>query len=207
MVGNDVVDLLDPETRPASCHARFDERVFAPGERDALRASAAPGRLRWLLWAAKEAAYKVAKKQDPRTVLSPRAFVVRLTGDGHGVVEHDGVRSFALRVDPGRAYVHAVATAGCAPHATLVAAVERLPAGSTVCPGAAARRLALATIAARLGAAADVGELAIVRDGKVPRLVRASGARFGDLSLSHHGHFVAFACELPAAGGDARDAA
>ena len=65
MIGNDVVDLGDAEVQPGATHPRFDARVFAREEREALRASGAPNRLRWILWAAKEAAYKAARKLDP----------------------------------------------------------------------------------------------------------------------------------------------
>ncbi|MGH7855988.1 MAG: 4'-phosphopantetheinyl transferase family protein, partial [Candidatus Binatia bacterium] len=78
MVGNDVIDLRDPETAPGSQHPRFDARVFAPAERALLGASTDARRLRWILWAAKEAAYKVARKIDARAVFSPRRFVVDL---------------------------------------------------------------------------------------------------------------------------------
>ncbi len=59
MVGNDIVDLGDAETCNGPSHPGFDARVFAPVERRALAASPAPNRLRWSLWAAKEAAYKL----------------------------------------------------------------------------------------------------------------------------------------------------
>jgi len=204
MVGNDVVDLLDPEARPAACHARFDARVFASEERDELRASATPGRLRWLLWAAKEAAYKAAKKEDSRTVFAPRAFVVRTTRDGRRVVEHEDGRRFALRVDLAHDHVHVTATSGPAPDGVLLSQVERLPAGTAQCPGAAARALALARVAPHVCArASDLAILKSGRGGKVPLLVRQDGSTVGDLSLSHHGRFVAFACELP---GEARAA-
>ena len=39
MLGNDVVDLADPETRRAALHPRFDARAFAPRERAALAAA------------------------------------------------------------------------------------------------------------------------------------------------------------------------
>ena len=38
-VGNDVVDLADPETRLRGLHPRFAERVFSTAERDALEAA------------------------------------------------------------------------------------------------------------------------------------------------------------------------
>ena len=64
LVGNDVVDLHDPQSQPEALHPRFDARVFSLGEREALGASSSPHSLRWSLWAAKESAYKLAKKLD-----------------------------------------------------------------------------------------------------------------------------------------------
>ncbi|MFB3117247.1 MAG: 4'-phosphopantetheinyl transferase superfamily protein, partial [Myxococcota bacterium] len=69
LVGNDVVDLHDPETLQEALHPRFDARVFTSVELEALSvsapASASRHELRWTLWAAKESAYKLAKKLDP----------------------------------------------------------------------------------------------------------------------------------------------
>ncbi len=77
MVGNDVVDLR-ARIVAGPRHPRFDARVFAPSEHRALRESAEPDALRWAFWAAKEAAYKVAKKLDDEAVWSPVRFVVRI---------------------------------------------------------------------------------------------------------------------------------
>ena len=79
MVGNDVVDLLDPDSDPATLNPRFDERVLHPEEsRHAEERRAFDGEparaLRWRLWAAKEAAYKAVKQIRPETVFSPRRF-------------------------------------------------------------------------------------------------------------------------------------
>ena len=61
-MGVDVVDLTDPRTRDRSGDSRFLDRVFAPGERARIRAAADPSREVWVLWAAKEAAFKVVSK-------------------------------------------------------------------------------------------------------------------------------------------------
>jgi hypothetical protein len=42
-----------------------------------------------------------------------------------------------------------------------------------------------------------MSELGVTHDGRIPRLERAGHAVGADLSLSHHGRFVAFACVLP----------
>lgn len=194
MIGNDVVDLRDPEARPEALHPRFDARVFAPEERDALARVAAPARLRWMLWAAKEAAYKVARKLDPQVGFSPRRFVVRLEDAQRGIVTHEGAR-LHLRLDVDAERVHALASEGPIPERELVRGCLRLgPEG----PGAsgAVRLAALRALAPLLGAPAD--QLAFVREGRVPRL-RLRGAPVPvDVSLSHHGRFAAFAA-VPAA--------
>ncbi|MEW6273198.1 MAG: 4'-phosphopantetheinyl transferase superfamily protein [Thermodesulfobacteriota bacterium] len=197
MLGNDVVDLADPETRAGARHPRFDARVFTAAELAALRASAEPERLRWLLWAAKEAAYKAARKDDPAVTFSPRAFAACLTSRDRATVRH-GARLFAVALDADRERVHAVAAIepGDASGARL-AGCERIPLETQRDPGRAVRALAIARVARLLGVAE--AELAIVRDGRIPRLVRPGGAGVGDLSLAHHGRFVAFACELPRA--------
>ena len=74
MVGNDIVDLRDPESRSESLHPRFDTRVFSARERARIAASAEPERLRWKLWAAKEAVYKLVRKLVATTVFSPQRF-------------------------------------------------------------------------------------------------------------------------------------
>ena len=48
MIGNDVVDLDDPESRSAARHARFDARAFTFAEQTMLRTSADGERLRWV---------------------------------------------------------------------------------------------------------------------------------------------------------------
>src|SRR3990172_11249674 len=90
MVGDARVDLGDPEARESALPPRFDARVFAPAERAALGASPASGRLRWILWAAKEAAYKLARKLDPGVAFSPSRFVVSLDATLRGRVAFAG---------------------------------------------------------------------------------------------------------------------
>lgn len=77
MLGNDVVDLRDVDAQPESFRPRFDERVFSPLERRAIERDAHPHARRWAHWAAKEAAYKLARQVDPAFVFSPGSLVAR----------------------------------------------------------------------------------------------------------------------------------
>lgn len=195
MVGNDVVDLRDRSVAAGPRHPRFDARVFAPSEHRALRESAAPNPLRWAFWAAKEAAYKVAKKLDDATVWSPLRFVVRFERgperDLEGAVEHEG-RTIPVRVEADAERVHAIATEARAGFVRIRARVAELPTPDAN-PSAAVRALARADIAKLLGAAPEALEFA--RRGRIPILCVAGGEAPLDLSLSHHGRFVAWACE------------
>ncbi len=77
VVGNDVVDMLDPRLDGKAEDGRFIERVLSPSERQLLDASSDPTLELWCLWAAKEAAYKAVSKLRPDPpVFSHAAFVV-----------------------------------------------------------------------------------------------------------------------------------
>jgi len=190
MVGNDVVDLRDPEVVKGPAHPRFDARVFARSEREALRQSGAPERLRWLFWGAKEAAYKLARKLDPTVVFSPSRFVVTLDATLVGQVCHQE-RSYPVKLAAGGDSVHAIATeshsAGriVAGIASTEAALDSSRAVRELATTALAERLRMPTEAIRIG-----------RDGRIPTLEVLGRDTALDLSLSHHGRFVAFACDL-----------
>jgi phosphopantetheinyl transferase (holo-ACP synthase) len=62
LVGNDVVDLTHPRCHGKARDSRFVGRVFSPVEAELIRGADAPDRTLWLLWAAKEAGFKVVSK-------------------------------------------------------------------------------------------------------------------------------------------------
>ena len=77
MIGNDIVDLKDPDTRPETFRPRFDERVFDAAERRAIARDADPHKRRWAHWAAKEASYKLGRQVDEDFVFTPSRLVAR----------------------------------------------------------------------------------------------------------------------------------
>jgi len=196
-LGNDVVDLADPETR--DLHPRFDERVFAPRERALLSACSSPHVLRWALWAAKESAYKALRRLDPHLVFSPKRFAVELPGsfpEGRGrvigQVAH-GEQVLDVEVCVEGELLHAVSRDSRSAQASVLARVDRADSD----PSAAVRRLAAAALGPALGL--DPAGIRIV--GRPP-VARHRGRRLAaHVSLSHHGRFVAFAgaVTMPAA--------
>jgi phosphopantetheinyl transferase (holo-ACP synthase) len=192
MIGNDVVDLGDPESRAEGRHPRFDGRVFDGTERALIEASPQRERTRWLLWAAKESAYKAARKEDPRTVFVPSRFVVWLEGHPRVTVAVSD-RRFHVDLVASADHVHAVARAAGDSRRDICTAVAKLP--ELVTGNEAVRWLAIATLSRLLGV--PPGDLAIRREGRIPTLYLRGRRSPADLTLSHHGRFVAFACKLP----------
>jgi len=204
MIGNDVVDLKDAEALPGAQHPRFDARVFAARERDWVGADAS-GRRRWLLWACKEAAFKVARKLDRAAVWAPARFVVEFDVVPRRVRWRERVFDVAVHADED--CVHACAWHSATFRAPIGAATvrERLAAyqreanrSLTVAASLAARvrAYALARACVALALRLPLAEVEIATRGRIP-FARHRGAPLSvDVSLSHHGRFVACALAL-----------
>src|SRR5262245_4667090 len=83
-IGNDVVDLGDPEALPGGPHPRFPSRVCNEQELCRIYAATDPMRMLWTHWAAKESAFKAMRKADPAVAFLPRSFRVELRGGCDG---------------------------------------------------------------------------------------------------------------------------
>ncbi len=190
MVGNDVVDLSDPESSHGANHSRFDRRVFAPEELEALSIEYSDVQRRWILWSAKEAAYKAARRGRAGIVFSPARFVVELDRSLCGSVTV-GDHRWPVRVQIGAECVHAVVSADESFAGTLSSS-RRLTSTERGDPSHAVRRFAIASIADALGVAAS--DLQIEKNGRIPQLIVAREVAPVALSLSHHGAYMGFAC-------------
>lgn len=206
MLGNDVVDLGDPETVEAALHPRFDARVFAPAERAQLAASRERTRLRFVLWAAKEAAWKAARRSGLTLPFHPVEVETALRPAREGGFEGAATLAgawFAVRVEVSGDAVHAVARAPSLALSRVVASLGRLHGAGPTAESAGARALALdlasaALVAPRAAPGALRAALAIVSSGRLPELRLAGHPVETVLSLAHHGRFAAAAIALPA---------
>lgn len=196
MLGNDVVDLGDRECE--SRHSRFDDRVFGAPERAAITRAGASERMRWVLWAAKEAAYKATRRLDPATIFSPRRFEVELDENLHGHVCHPSGRCRVV-IEIRDTCLHAIATADGRDPERVARATARIDDERHA--SKAVRALALRDLSERSGHPA--AHLVVARQGRIPHLEMSDGAILA-LSLSHHGRFVAYAGWPPQAAAETR---
>jgi hypothetical protein len=118
--------------------------------------------------------------------------VVRLNRRLNGSVSHAG-RCWNVQIQLDGNCIHAVVNDPefCSES---IWGVRRLTAAEHREPSAEVRKFATAAIAARL--ALPVADLRIVRSDRIPRLIVGDSAPFADLSLSHHGSYVGFACRI-----------
>jgi hypothetical protein len=209
LIGNDIVDLRDPDTRPSARTAAFDARVFTRAERERIDASMDSVRERWLAWSAKEAAYKLARQYDSGTIFVPRRFEVEFSAKppapGAGPRRSQGRSQGWVRFDALSLLCDWVCVDGFI-HALCRLPSERVPDcvgfERLVDPGASpedlargVRRLALRAIGR--GLEVDETKLEIRKRERIPSVWFEGRPLAADLSLSHHGTAMAFACRLP----------
>jgi hypothetical protein len=193
MVGNDVVDLSDPESSHNARHARFDRRVFTPEEFEALSSDPTDTQRRWILWSAKEAAYKAARRESAEAIFSPARFVVFLDRSLCGSVRV-GDRRWPVRIQIAGNCVHAVVSENES-FTGILSGSRQLTSAELRDPSQGVRRFAIASIAAGLGVATS--DLRIEKTNRIPQLIVAGEAAPVALSLSHHGSYAGFACHDP----------
>jgi len=225
LVGVDVVDPLDPRCVGKGVDERFLRRVLGDEERAAVAVAAHPDAALWRLWAAKEAAFKVVSKLcgSPPPFVHP-AFRVHPaaagSAEGGGIVTwrelsvhirwHEQSDQLAAlgwdrpavpeRIDWGWGTVGELDPV---PNKPLDALLERLGEGER--DAVHSRASALVRLAARtaLATALDIAEDRITLicaegpRGRTPPVVYVDGLPVPvDLSLSHHGRWLAWAIRL-----------
>ncbi len=230
-IGNDIVDLRDPRCPGKADDDRFVRRIYTDEEAASIRSASRPDARLWLLWAAKEAAYKVASKlAGSPPVFEHRAFGVRAEEPGdpsaevRGRVRYQG-SEIPFRAEPAPDRVHVVAwhdPAGDAPaslHRTIRPFRRRDERESGDWRASLRDRFterewasihgpesALVRLAARRGLGRLLGveesALEIVcpdgPPGRTPPELRVRGRPSEwDVSLSHHGRFLAWAAAGP----------
>lgn len=223
-VGNDIVDLTDVRGEK-SRDTRFMERVFCPAERRTISRASNPERLLWVHWTAKETAFKIISKLAGPPVFVHQRFVCTLTRETQeeisGEVTHDETR-IPFRCLLAADYVHSVGVLGDDDGVAIysdVAATEKTQRLQPVDDdlnrhgfsaleresihrreSALVRAYCKRAIAERLQV--DLKRLQIVRPQRnhtsLPPYLLLDGKRVDvDVSLSHHGAYLAWAYSLP----------
>ena len=109
LVGNDLIDLSEPDILKKSKNERFLKRVLSELEYKELKEHRTPHIHFWSLWSAKESAYKILKKVLPELVFSHSKFEVKLSEENIGLVKY---KDFSIAVEwfYNESWIHCIAT-------------------------------------------------------------------------------------------------
>lgn len=203
LLGNDVIDLQFARPLEKSRDSRFVDRVFTPLERDCIRASFDPEWTLWILWSAKEAAFKITRKLNPQAVFAHQAFSAnRATLDlilhspkAHALKGGLEIQPFALQWACTNDHIHCVASTGSAQVQSRVATsvTEEISLSPRELESVHSEQSRLVRVLAKSMVASKYSSAELVRPtGGAPALYHGSMPIPGvDLSLSHDGRFVA----------------
>ena len=193
MVGNDIVDINFVDA-PAYHHLRYLEQVCTPEEAQAVGDSADPSRSLAVVWASKEATYKLFSRQLPRRCFVPRQFVTRtengtpLDSASEARVTHEGIEARVAISGTGQ-WVHAIAT--LIEGQVVRWTVQNIERGFPSHAGARKESDAVRFLARQLLLLCGLEDAELEFIGKVPTVRRKErGCGEIGISLSHHGAFA-----------------
>ena len=200
MLGNDIVDVSFCEP-PAYRNLRYLDRVCTPEEADGVRRSIDPVRALALIWASKEAAYKLLSKYLPECHFVPRQFVIEI--EKRDAVQFDKKLSVLYRgvqtevsIFTEERWLHAVTLVPAMKIRWMVREIEKCSLRGRK---ASSESEAVRFLAKELLEELCLEELSLQFEGRVPKLKHNDGCYAGvDVSLAHHGAFAAAAIAWPA---------
>lgn len=108
MIGNDVVDLELAAAENNWRRAGYLEKICTPAERQLVQDAADPDRMVWLLWSAKEAAYKIVHRTTGQRIYAPHRYAVQLSGRDTGTVCYETM-TFHFRTTVDGSRLHSIA--------------------------------------------------------------------------------------------------
>lgn len=113
MIGNDIVDIAIAMAESNPLRLGWIDKVFATSERELIFGCDAPLQTIWLLWAMKEASYKVYNRSSGKIFYAPHRFICELQElnaySATGTVTFDGYEFFTKSTISPR-FLHSVAT-------------------------------------------------------------------------------------------------
>ena len=197
LIGNDIIDLEYVDS-PHYQHIRHVDRVCTTEEGLAVRQSPSPSVGLAVIWAAKEATYKLLSKRFPRCNFIPRGLVSDFRGDVSLRSRSElqvawGDQKTKVSVFVRRRWVHAIAST--LENCEIRWEVRPLAECGVRGTGAQAESEAVRRLAGELLRQQFEENAILGFEGSVPQ-IRWKGGACGDtdgISMSHHGDYAAVA--------------
>ncbi|MGN7821489.1 4'-phosphopantetheinyl transferase family protein [Chitinophaga sp. 22536] len=110
MIGNDVIDLQLAAVESNWRRRGYLDKLFSPAEQQLIAQAVDQHRMVWLLWSAKEAAYKIIHRDTRERAYAPLKYEVRLSGVDTGFIQYAD-KVFPFRTVVSGSCLHTVAVA------------------------------------------------------------------------------------------------
>lgn len=189
LLGNDIVDLQEARRTSNWRRPRYLEKIFTPQEQAWIRQADQADCWVWMLWSAKESAYKLSRRLGAERIYAPKRLAIQdwmQTGTNEYVLRVQTERAeVTVHAALSSAFVHSVAvldTARRYEHEVIPVANNHAEQSSQL------RIRVLQDLQARFGSACWIKK----DDRGIPQAWIGESQLDVVLSLSHHGRYGAY---------------
>ena len=189
MIGNDIVDLQCAKNESDWHRAGFLDKVFDENEKNYLRNASDPNTLVWRMWTMKESAYKANVRRSSKRFFNPKRISCTLLDPRTGSVSIGAMKYLTL-TETNSKYIYTVALA----HSTTEVESSCFSLKEDTYSGQHREtyETLIKKLAIELGLAKNSIHIKKDRAG-IPLVYVKNQLLKRHLTMTHHGHFAAFA--------------
>ena len=184
MLGNDIVDLNHLPKEERSLSKPYLSKICSNREIDKILNSEHPNLCLWSIWTMKESAYKIAIKLGAERAFNPKKFETFQVDANSGLISSDyGTMISATVFDEN--FIHTIA---------FLPNTKAYKSGEMICADNQSAAVRHALIRDYLVLYPNAQNNEVIMQNDIPQLISDSDKI--DISLSHHGDFIAWAFEM-----------
>ncbi len=192
MIGNDIVDLNLAAVQHNWKRNRFLNKVFTEYEQELIFSSKIPFKMVWLLWSMKESAYKIYVRQNQNRFFNPKKLACKLTSQMEGEVEINS-EVYITKSEINRDFIYTIAS--LKNDKNILSTAFKLDDTSYTTQHKVSSKKLRDAISKKWKL--SVKDIHIKKNGVgVPKLFLNTKELSSSFSISHHGHYGAYAINL-----------
>jgi phosphopantetheinyl transferase (holo-ACP synthase) len=190
MIGNDIVDLDIVLKENKATNLRYLNKICTENEIKTIQSSIDPNITLWRIWTIKEAAYKIINKSNGIRAYFPKKIETVFLSETEAEVNSPWGKISVVTIPSNDHYIHSIASISDNP---FFAGVEKVYPESN--PSESVRMFCLQDLVNKMNLESSVS-LQIKTENNIPFVYLNEDKLPVNLSLSHHGRFVAWSfCE------------
>jgi holo-[acyl-carrier protein] synthase len=186
MIGNDIVDLILALQIPKTENIRFLKKICSEDEIDFILKSDVPELSLWRVWSMKESAYKIIVKKSGINLFIPKKIITKFIDKKNGKIYSEWGEFLSI-TEQDDFFLHTVTTdKDCRPFSSIRKSNDKNQSLEV-------RNLLVRELSEIHPEKYKLENLSIVKKERVPYLHYENKAMNFDISLSHHGEWLAYA--------------